>query len=245
MLLYLAQEGRGIGLLNKLQGLQAPGRRAGHRRRQPRARAAGRPARLRHRRADPRRPRPRLDPDHDQQPEEDHRARGLRPVGHRAGPDPARAQPAQRALPRRQAHPPRPHAAPPGPARSTRRCSTPSTSTTATPAGQSGPRSVTDASFAIAVGRFYEDLAERLVAGAQRAFDEAGAAGRGPRRARRLRAAARRALPRADRPLRRASPASARSSAARPTTTTTSATRRRAGSRTCSCAPACRARSAC
>jgi 6,7-dimethyl-8-ribityllumazine synthase len=29
--------------------------------------------------------------------------------------------------------------------------------------------------FAIAVGRFYEDLAERLVAGAQRAFAEAGA----------------------------------------------------------------------
>jgi 6,7-dimethyl-8-ribityllumazine synthase len=28
--------------------------------------------------------------------------------------------------------------------------------------------------FAIAVGRFYEDLAERLVAGAQAAFDEAG-----------------------------------------------------------------------
>ncbi len=29
--------------------------------------------------------------------------------------------------------------------------------------------------FAIAVGRFYEDLAERLIAGAQRAFTEAGA----------------------------------------------------------------------
>ena len=32
-----------------------------------------------------------------------------------------------------------------------------------------------DASFAIAVGRFYEDLAERLVAGAERAFEEAAA----------------------------------------------------------------------
>ena len=31
------------------------------------------------------------------------------------------------------------------------------------------------ARFAIAVGRFYEDLADRLVAGAQRAFAEAGA----------------------------------------------------------------------
>jgi len=29
--------------------------------------------------------------------------------------------------------------------------------------------------FAIVVGRFYEDLAERLVAGAQRAFADAGA----------------------------------------------------------------------
>ncbi len=33
-----------------------------------------------------------------------------------------------------------------------------------------------DARFAIAVGRFYEDLAERLVAGATRVFEEAGAA---------------------------------------------------------------------
>jgi 6,7-dimethyl-8-ribityllumazine synthase len=34
---------------------------------------------------------------------------------------------------------------------------------------------MTDSSrFAIAVGRFYEDLADRLVAGAQRAFSEAG-----------------------------------------------------------------------
>ena len=35
---------------------------------------------------------------------------------------------------------------------------------------------MTDARFAIAVGRFYEDLATRLVAGAQRAFAAAGAA---------------------------------------------------------------------
>ena len=33
---------------------------------------------------------------------------------------------------------------------------------------------MTDARFAIAVGRFYEDLAQRLVAGAQRAFAAAG-----------------------------------------------------------------------
>jgi len=34
---------------------------------------------------------------------------------------------------------------------------------------------VTDLRFAIAVGRFYEELADRLVSGAQRAFAEAGA----------------------------------------------------------------------
>jgi 6,7-dimethyl-8-ribityllumazine synthase len=33
---------------------------------------------------------------------------------------------------------------------------------------------VADARFAIAVGRFYEDLAERLVSGATRVFEEAG-----------------------------------------------------------------------
>ncbi len=62
-------------------------------------------------------------------------------------------------------------------------------STTATREGPSGRRSVTDpfppgeqapgpptaGHFAVAVGRFYEDLAARLLAGVQRAFDEAGA----------------------------------------------------------------------
>ena len=41
-------------------------------------------------------------------------------------------------------------------------------------AAQSGRPRVTDARFAIVVGRFYEDLAERLVAGARKAFEEAG-----------------------------------------------------------------------
>jgi 6,7-dimethyl-8-ribityllumazine synthase len=45
-----------------------------------------------------------------------------------------------------------------------------------TPAGRSGPRRVTEGRFAIVVGRFYEELAERLVAGARRAFSEAEAA---------------------------------------------------------------------
>ena len=52
--------------------------------------------------------------------------------------------PHNEALPARQARPPRPHAAPPGRSRSTRRCCTRSTSTTATRAGPSGRRSVTE-----------------------------------------------------------------------------------------------------
>ena len=98
------------------QGLQPAGPGPRHGRREPRARPAGRPARLRHRRADPRRPRAELDPDPHQQPEEDPRPRGLRAVGDRADPDRARRQPAQRALPGGQARPARPRAAPPGPA---------------------------------------------------------------------------------------------------------------------------------
>ena len=165
VLLYLAQEGRGIGLLNKLKAYNAAGRRARHGRRQPRAGPAGRPARLRHRRADPRRPRADLDPDPDQQPEEDHRARGLRPVGHRAGADPARAQPAQRALPERQARPARPHAPPPGPrarrgdAARRARARPRRPRSRAAGAARGRARRPRRGRYAIAVGRFYEDLA--------------------------------------------------------------------------------------
>jgi 6,7-dimethyl-8-ribityllumazine synthase len=41
-------------------------------------------------------------------------------------------------------------------------------------AEQSGRRRVTDARFAIVVGRFYEDLAEKLVSSALATFEEAG-----------------------------------------------------------------------
>ena len=96
--------------------LQAAGGGARHGRRQPQARAAGRPARLRDRRPDPRRPRPVEHPHPDQQPEEDPRPGGLRPLGHRSGADPVRAKPAQRGLPERQARQDGPRAPPPGPA---------------------------------------------------------------------------------------------------------------------------------
>ena len=100
--------------------------------------------------------------------------------------------------------------------------------------------------FAIAVGRFYEDLAAAADRGRPGRVLEAGrGGGRRLRRPGRLRAAARRVATWPRPAATPASPASARSSAARPTTTTTSAPRPPAGSWTSSCAPACRAPSAC
>ena len=106
--------------------LQAAGGGARHRRRQRAARPAGRPARLRDRRADPRRPRAELDPHPHQQPEEDPRA--SRATGCRS---PTRSRSSTRrtrtttptCAPSASAGPP---AAPPGPRTSTTRCCTPS-----------------------------------------------------------------------------------------------------------------------
>ena len=77
----MAQEGRGIGLLNKLKAyeLQETGPR--HGRREPRARLRRRRARVGDRQPDPRRPRAHDDPPAHEQPEEGVRAPGVRARG--------------------------------------------------------------------------------------------------------------------------------------------------------------------
>src|SRR6185312_690264 len=96
--------------------------------------------------------------------------RGLRAERDGADPDRAHAQPAQRGLPAREGRADGPHAAPPGP--QPRRGAHPRGARARRRARRGARRRVT---FAIAVGRFYAELAERLVAGAQDAFGEAGA----------------------------------------------------------------------
>ncbi len=73
VLLYLAQEGRGIGLLNKLEGVRAAGAGLRHGRGEPAVGLRGRRPRVRHRIADPRRPRAQHDSRAHEQPAEDQR----------------------------------------------------------------------------------------------------------------------------------------------------------------------------
>ena len=80
ILLYLNQEGRGIGLVEQDSRVRAAGSGARHGRSQRAAWLQGRPARLRHRRADPQRPRRKDDEAADQQPTEVRRPSGVRVV---------------------------------------------------------------------------------------------------------------------------------------------------------------------
>ena len=142
--------------------LQAPGGGPRHRRRQPPPRPARRPARLRDRRPDPRRPRADQHPHPHQQPEEDLRPGRLRAVGHRPDPDPARAEPPQRGLPARQARPARATRCTTRASRSTRRCSTTSRSTTGAASASGRSAMAAERRVALCVARFYAELAEQL-----------------------------------------------------------------------------------
>src|SRR5204862_1388861 len=96
--------------------LRATGGWARHGRGEPRARLRRRRAGVGDRQPDPRRPRALDDPDPDEQPEEDQRARRLWSNRGRASSDRDAAERREQALPRGEAPEARAPAAPPGPA---------------------------------------------------------------------------------------------------------------------------------
>ena len=176
MLLYMRQEGRGIGLQNKIhayelqddEGLDTVEANE-------RARLPGRPARLRRRRADPRRPGRAQDAPAHEQPEQD-RA-GLEGYGLAIvervplvdAPNPHNES-YLRAKRDRMGHSIHHQAL----ALDEELVHAEHERDRELGRDVPGELDVSDARYAIAVGRFYEDLAQRLVAGAQRAFAAAG-----------------------------------------------------------------------
>ncbi len=123
VVLYMrGHEGRGIGLMHKLQAYQLAGRRRRHRGRQPGTRLARRCPRLRDRRADPGRSGCAVDAAADQQPGQARRSGRLRPADHRAGAAAGARQRREHPLPQDQARPDGPRPGRPGGLRRRGRC---------------------------------------------------------------------------------------------------------------------------